>query len=118
MSTSDVLVGTTATTTECAGTDQAIPGGGISNKVTLYLRTTSLANNDPNAQYVTAWKAGNAAIGAAGGGLPAAAQPNGIQLASPFVVSGAKTGVFYLDVTGLVDGTAACQMNPPVFGFR
>lgn len=118
-STSDVLVGTTATATECSGTAQAIPGGGISNKVTLYLRTTAPANNDPNAQYVTAWKAGNAAIGAADGTNPTTAQPNGIQLASPFVVSGAKTGIFYLDVTGLVDGSQAnCQMNPPVFGFR
>lgn len=115
----DVLVGTTTTSTECSGTSQTIPGGGSSNKVTLYLRTNALATNHADAQYVTAWRAGTTAIGAAGNGNPTTAQPNGIQLTSPFVVSGSKTGTFYLDATNLVVGSGSnCEMNPPVFGFR
>lgn len=115
----DILVGTTTTNTECSGTAQAIPGGGISNKVTLYLRTNALVNGHSDQNHVTSWRAGTAAIGASDGTNPTVARPNGIQLASPFVVSGTKTGIFYLDATNKVNGAGgSCEMDAPLFGFR
>lgn len=95
--TTDLLTGTTFTAQTCAGTSQWV---GVANKVTLYLTT--------------------AADGSGGnfkkGGI------NGIALASPFIVSGAETGIFYLDVGQLAaavdNGFTGCEMTTPTFGFR
>lgn len=120
---SDVLVGTTSTSTQCAGTNQIVGSGGIANKVTLYLRTTGLDNNHTDADFVSAWKKGTAAAlsndsnGSNNMG-PSVDRPHGLQLASPFVVSAAKTGIFYVDATNKVVGGGNCELQPPVFGFR
>lgn len=122
----DLLEGTTTTNTACQGTSQIITGGagGISNKVTLYLRTTGLDTAHTDAPFVTAWKKGTATalsndedgMGSMG---PSVDRPHGLQLTSPFVVSGSKTGIFYVDATGKVDGSGGnCELQPPVFGFR
>jgi len=99
-STTDLLTGTTTTNPICAGTDQTVSAGGVANKVTLYLLTgTSGAAN-------SAFQKG---VGA----------NNGIALASPFIVAGAETGIFYLDATGQVQSqNGHCEMNAPQFGFR
>lgn len=116
----DLLEGTTFTTTECAGTDQSVSAGGISNKVTLFLRTTAPANNHADADFVSSWKKGTVtALSQNGGTGPSVDSASGIQLASPFVVAGSKTGVFYIDATGQIDGSnPTCDLQPPVFGFR
>ena len=115
----DLLVGTTTTSTECAGTDQMVGSGGIANRVTMYLRTTSPASAHGDSDNVTSWAKGTVLQDSQGAGQPAADAANGIKLVAPFIVSGTKTGVFYLDATGQVTGTGAtCEMNAPEFGFR
>lgn len=113
----DLLIGTTTTSTECQGTD---PGaGGIANKVTMYLRTNGLAFSDPNSEYVGSWLKGTAAIGAAGGGNPTSPLPNGGLLSSPFIKTGSVTGVFFADATNFLDGTGGyCELSGAKFGFR
>ncbi len=118
----DLLSGTTTTSTECSGTSQIIGSGGASNKVTLYLRTTSLDTADSDSDFTTVWKKGTALANTnKSGGVtgPSQDRPNGLPLASPFVVSNAKTGIFYVDATGKIDGSNGnCELLPPKFGFR
>lgn len=120
----DLLVGTTTTNTQCAGTHQSVSPlalGGVANKVTLYLRTTAPANNNPDAQYVTAWQKGTVLEDSNAPGQPSVDSANGIQLTAPFVVSGTSTGTFFLDATGKVQeasSNANCEIDAPVFGFR
>lgn len=115
----DLLEGSTTTSTECAGTDQIVGSGGIANKVTMYLRTTSPASAHADSDNVTSWAKGTVLANSQGAGEPGANAENGLQLTAPFIVSGTKTGVFYLDATGQVTGAGAnCEMNAPEFGFR
>lgn len=115
----DLLEGTTVTDTECAGTAQSVAAGGIANKVTLYLRVGAPANGTADADEVTSWKAGTVLANANGAGTPSVDSLNGIELTAPFVVSGTKSGIFYIDATNQVTGAGAnCELNPPEFGFR
>lgn len=115
----DLLESTTTTSTACVGTDQSVSAGGIANKVTLYLRTTSPANNSGDADDVYSWKKGTVLANANGAGNPSVDSANGIQLTTGFVVSGTKTGIFYVDASSQVTGAGAnCEMNAPEFGFR
>lgn len=115
----DLLEGTTTTATECLGTSSGGGAGGVSNKVTMYLRTSGVSFSDPNASYVTSWMKGTAAIGAAGGGNPTSPLPNGGQLSSPFVKSGLITGIFYADASNFLDGSGGyCELTGAKFGFR
>lgn len=64
---------------------------------------------------------GSVAANANGAGRPTVTIDNGIQLSGAFVVSGTKTGTFYLDAMGQVDtdsGNTHCELNAPEFGFR
>lgn len=119
-STTDLLEGTTTTSTECAGTSQVVGAGGVANKVTLYLRTNAVLQSNGNSQYTGSWLKGTTtAFSVDSGAGPSVNTPNGIQLASPFVVSGGGSGIFYVDATGQVTGAGAnCEMNAPEFGFR
>jgi hypothetical protein len=118
----DLLEGTTTTSTECAGTDQVVGSGGIggiANKVTMYLRTTAPASAHGDSDNVTSWGKGTVLQDSQGPGEPAADAANGLQLVDPFIVAGTKTGVFYLDATGQVSNNGGnCEMNAPEFGFR
>ncbi len=116
----DLLLGTTFTSTECQGTSQIVASGGISNKVTLFLRTTAPSSASIDADDVTSWKKGTvAALSQNGGTGPSVVTDNGIQLSSPFVVLGSRIGIFYVDARGQVTGAGAnCEMNAPEFGFR
>ncbi|HXH75522.1 MAG TPA: hypothetical protein VNJ08_11185 [Bacteriovoracaceae bacterium] len=114
-SSSEVLEGTTFTDTDCIGTNQSVAAGGIANKVTLFLRISAPANNHADAGSVSAFAKGTLLSGT----VSTNPADNRIQLASPFIVSGTKTGVFYVDATNKISDTgAACDMAPPLFGFR
>jgi hypothetical protein len=129
MSHTDVLMGTTTTNTECAGTSSQ-GAGTVANKVTMYLRTTGLGFSDPQSMYVTSWMKGIAAIGSAGTetdntspyfgmGVPTVAVSNGGKLENPFVKNGRTVGVFYADGNGFVgEESGHCGLMGAKFGFR
>lgn len=74
---------------------------------------------------VTLWLSQGSTATGGGGGANGFTRPtsdsdsaNGFNLSSPFVKSGAATGIFYVDGTGQVTGGGSCDMQPPAFGFR
>jgi len=116
----DLLIGTTFTPdVECQGTDRSLTTGGIANKVTLYLRTTAPTVGSPEEDDVNSWKKGTALANSVSGGNPSVDTDHGINLASPFVVSGSIVGVFYAETTNLVQNNGGdCELNGVLFGFR
>ena len=99
-STYDSLDGTTfGSATACSGTD-ATP---TSDKVTLYLTTTSPVSGDEAFHKPTS----------------ATDTTHGLNLASAWVVSGTSSGKFVVDGRGQVqDIGSKCEMGAPAFSFK
>jgi hypothetical protein len=102
------------TTTHIDGTSHTCSGGrGTEELVTLHLSTGSAYISGVTAGNANAWEPPTSDGDSA----------NGFNLSAALVVSGATSGVFYIDGSNQVStqtdgGTDYCEMEAPVFGFR